>query len=135
MPPRLKSGGGLSRVPSQAEGNSGNPAAGGGATNAAGTANGMRDRNRSQRWIDLRDDDVRRRERQLAQVEAHIRDLHHNGEYGLVSTVGPMLGLVDETVVIDEDGEILGRADKMAPSQHHPKDTRVVEVSNRAQSL
>lgn len=60
-------------------------------------------------------------------MEAHIKDLHFNPEYGLISIVGPMLGLIDDTYVLSLDGEILGRAGKHAPFPHG-ESVRVVEV-------
>jgi hypothetical protein len=63
----------------------------------------------------------------MYQVESHIADLHFNGEYGLISVIGPSLGLHDGTYVISMEGDVLGRACDSAPGPHR-QHTRVLEV-------
>jgi hypothetical protein len=66
-------------------------------------------------WVDLKDENTRRRERELKQVEKFIKDVLHNPNTGLFRTLGPSVGITGEYCVLGLDGNVLGNADQVAP--------------------
>lgn len=78
-------------------------------------------------WVEFTDPEAKRRVVELETVSDLLTRLHYNQEAGLVNVVGPTLGFLDTDFVISRDGEILGRASKVAPPPHQ-ENVRVLEV-------
>ena len=81
-----------------------------------------------ERWVPMRDDDVRRRERELQQVSSFVKTVHQNGETGLMKAIGPSLGVSGDYCVLGLEGDVLGNASAVAPPPHH-RDVRVLNIA------
>ena len=78
-------------------------------------------------WIELTDEDARRRQRELSLVEKFIKNVHHNPSTGLFKVVGPSLGINGDFCVLGLDGDVLGNADQIAPPPHD-KEVRAINI-------
>jgi len=83
-------------------------------------------------WLEFSDPEAKRRVAELEMVSGLLDKMHFNDESGLVSVIGPTLGFLDTDFVLSRDGDILGRASKVAPLPHS-EDVRVVEVCKEMQ--
>lgn len=79
----------------------------------------------------VEDSDVRRRQRELQQVQRLVKAVHTNPNNGLFNVIGPSLGISGPTprgyCILGLDGHVLGNADQKAPPPHD-EGVRVINI-------